>query len=113
MPFINTKTTAVISEQKEAILKQKFGRALTALGKSEGWLMLNFEDECRMWFQGKNDTNVAYIEVSLYGTATESGYDRMTAEITNIISKELDIAPSNIYVKYEEVEHWGWNGSNL
>ena len=113
MPFINTKTNTVISQTKEVAIKEKLGRAITALGKSEGWLMLNFEDECRMWFKGNNDTNMAIIEVSLYGTATDAGYDKMTAEITEIISKELDIAPSNIYVKYQEIEHWGWNGSNF
>ena len=37
----------------------------------------------------------------------------MTAAITDILSKELQIAPNRIYVKYEEVAYWGWNGNNF
>lgn len=113
MPFINTKTNTVVSQSKEAAIKEKLGRAITALGKSEGWLMLNFEDECRLWFKGNNDSNMAIVEVSLFGKASDAAYDKMTAEITEILSKELDILPSNIYVKYDEIKYWGWNGSNF
>lgn len=40
-------------------------------------------------------------------------YDRLTAAISEIISETLGIDSSNIYIKYEEAEHWGWNGSNF
>ena len=37
----------------------------------------------------------------------------MTAAVTQILSEELSLAPDRIYVQYEEVNHWGWNGSNF
>ena len=37
----------------------------------------------------------------------------MTAAITQILSEELSLEPSRIYVQYEEVNHWGWNGRNF
>ena len=112
MPFINTRTTKTITEDKELSIKTGLGEAIRALGKSEGWLMLNFEDNCRMYFKGQKG-DMAMVEVSLFGSATNSQYDKMTALITDIFSKELGISPDKIYVKYEPVDTWGWNGSNF
>lgn len=113
MPFINTKTNVTISPDKEAVIKEKFGKAISILGKSEGWLMLSFESEKNLWFKGKNNINMAIVELSLFGKASESAYDKMTKELTDILSSELEISPDCIYVKYEEVKYWGWNGSNF
>ena len=66
MPFINTKTNTKITEAQEIAIKTKFGSAISALGKSEGWLMLNFEDECRLWFKGDNSRKKHSIPV-LFG----------------------------------------------
>ena len=52
-----------------------------------------------------------------YGLDTIS-YGTMTAFLMEcyergILNEELGIKLSNIYVKYEETNHWGWNGSNF
>ena len=75
--------------------------------------MLNFEDNCRLYFKGDNSENMAIVEVALFGKASSSQYDALTEAITNDISAVLNIALSNIYVKYEEVDHWGYNGFNF
>ena len=114
MPFINIKTTEEIAKEKELALKAKLGKAIECFpGKTETWLMLNFEDNCKIYFQGKNDRPAAYLEVSILGSANNSAYDKMTAELTKIINDELDIPSDRIYIKYEETEHWGWNGGNF
>ncbi len=113
MPFINTKTTVSVSAEKELVLKEKLGQAIKLLGKGETWLMLNFEDNKRMWFKGENKNDLAMIEISLFGKATDSQYDAMTGMVCNIISKELGISSDCIYVKYEEIDHWGYNGFNF
>ena len=113
MPFINTRTSAEISKEQEKQLKEKMGSAIRLIGKSESWLMLNFEDNCRLYFKGDNSENMAIVEVALFGKASSSQYDALTEAITNDISAVLNIAPSNIYVKYEEVDHWGYNGFNF
>jgi len=113
MPFINTKTTAEITPEKELILKNEFGKAISFLGKSETWLMLNFEDNQKMYFQGKNDSPIAIAEISLFGRASSSAYDKMTSAVTEVLSSQLGISPSNVYVKYDEVDTWGWNGHNF
>lgn len=113
MPFINTKTTAEISEEQELSLKEKLGSAISLIGKSESWLMVNFEDNCRLYFKGDNSEDIAYVEVALFGKASDSQYDALTAEITKIISETIGVDSSRVYVKYEEVDHWGWNGFNF
>lgn len=114
MPFISTKTNVTISKEKEAEIKKKLGKAIELIpGKSESWLMLSFEDQCTLYFKGDGDKPIAYVEVKLFGSASAGAYDKLTASITDILSGELDIAPNQIYVKYEEVSHWGWNGHNF
>lgn len=113
MPFINTKTNISISKEKEEAIKTKLGKAISIIGKSESWLMLNFEDNARMYFKGENNSPMALVEVSLYGRSSSSSYNSLTSEITGILNGELGISPDKIYVKYSEIENWGWNGNNF
>lgn len=114
MPFISTKTNVKISSDKCEAIKTKLGKAIELLpGKSENWLMVSLEDECNLYFQGKNDKALAFVEVKIYGKASKDAYNSLTREITNILHAELNIQPDCIYVKYEEVSIWGWNGSNF
>ncbi len=113
MPFINIKTNTSITSDKETSIKKKLGTAVSIIRKSENWLMINFEDMCRMWFRGNSDIPCAFAEVKLYGKASPDEYEELTEKITEMISSELDIQPSQIYVKYEEVKYWGYNGCNF
>ena len=113
MPFINTKASCAIGAGEEKAIKEKLGEAITLIGKSESWLMMNFEENCHLYFKGNNSADTAFVEIALFGKASESQYDALTKAVTDIISEELCIAPSRIYVKYEEVEHWGFNGFNF
>ena len=114
MPFINTKVNVAVSPEKEENIKSALGRAIACIrGKSEGWLMVNIEDSQRLYFRGDKITPDAFVEVTIYGSASRNEYNALTAEITNILGSELGISPDRIYVKYEEVQNWGWNGSNF
>lgn len=114
MPCIATKTNAAIGAEKEKILKEEFGKAISLLpGKSESWLMLTFEENSHIYFRGKGEEKLAYVEVSVFGSAPADAYERLTKEITGILCRELGISPDGIYVKYSETQHWGWNGGNF
>ena len=113
MPFINTKTNVSISADKRAVLEKKLGKAIELIpGKSETWLMLSFETDTAMSFQG-SEAPVAMVEVKIFGSTTKEAYAAMTKETTKILVEELNIPADRIYVKYEECYLWGWNGVNF
>lgn len=114
MPYIRTTVSNELTDEKRESIKAKFGQAIALIpGKSESWLMLSFEDNMKMYFRGDESEDYAYLEVSLFGSASDAAYDRLTAALSEIINEELGIGRENIYIKYEEAEHWGWNGSNF
>lgn len=114
MPFIDSKVSVSISEDKERELKSRLGQIITLLpGKSEAWLMTGFEDNYHLYFRGDNSKPAAFIEVKAFGRENPSAFEAMTAEITKAFQEVLGIEPDHIYIKYEAVAHWGWNGANL
>ena len=114
MPFIHTITTKKINESDRETLKKELGQIIGEIpGKSERWLMLGFSDETKMYFHGDDSADTAYIEVSIYGGASDDAYDCLTEKICELFGRVLGIPSDRIYIKYEEAEHWGWNGSNF
>ena len=112
MPCIQTKVNVAISPEQEARLKTSFGELMPLLYKTEDWLMRSFEDHCRLYFKGSGEA-AAFVEVKLYGAADRGAYNKMTAAVTALLNKELNIPSERIYVKYEEVKYWGYDGSNF
>ena len=114
MPFINSKITLKLSEEKEAIIKQRLGQAIAIIpGKSESWLMLGFEDNYKLYFKGDKCEKAAFVEVKIFGSASSQNYDQMTQEICKIYEEELGIPADHIYVTYQAISDWGWNGGNF
>lgn len=114
MPFIEIKTDKKISPESEAAFRRELGTAITTIrGKTEKWLMLNFLDGLRMSFGGNAEEAMALVSVELFGGASAAEYDALTKKLTALVASELGIAPARIYVKYTELEHWGWNGENF
>lgn len=114
MPFINLRTTKKLDENLKTDLKNKFGKAISLLpGKSEHWLMVSLVDDCSLYFQGKNDEDIAFIEVKIYGKSSSDSYNKLTEKLTSIVSSDLNIKSDKIYVEYEETPYWGFDGSNF
>ena len=114
MPFIETKTSVSVSREQLSALKEAFAKAIEIIpGKSEEWLMLNTVGDCNMAFRGDMDTPSAMIKVEIFGKAKNEEYDRLTEEICSVASAILGVPSDRIYVRYEEVSHWGYNGFNF
>lgn len=114
MPFINTKVSCPVTPAQEASLKEAFGKAVSLLpGKSEAWLMLNFEQGCHLYFKGDGQSPAAMVEASVFGTINAEASARLSAEICRTLQEILHIQPDRIYIKYVPVENWGWNGGNF
>ena len=103
MPFINSKVSVPLTDSEKETLKGKLGQAISLIpGKSESWLMVGFEDNYSLYFK-----------VKIFGGTTDEAYDKLTARLCQIYEEVLGIPQDKIYIKYEEVEHWGWNGANF
>ena len=114
MPFINSKISVTITNEQEQEIKTRLGQAIQAIpGKSESWLMVGFEPEYRLYFRGENNQPMAMVEVSVYGSENPSAFSKLTGEICKIFDEMLGIAPDHVYVKYQAVANWGWNGDNF
>ena len=113
MPFIDSKLTVKVDDDKKEALKAKLGQAIGILGKTESYLMVGFEDDYTLYMGGKKLDKGAYVQVSLLGEANSSACDKMTAEVCKILSDELGIPGSQVYVTYHGIRDWGWNGSDF
>ena len=114
MPFINSKISTTITQEQEKEVKTRLGQAITTIpGKSESWLMVGFEPEYRLYFRGDNSQPMAMVEVSVFGSEDPDAFSKMTGQICQIFKEVLGIEPDHVYVKYQAISNWGWNGDNF
>ena len=113
MPYIDVKTNLAVTPAQEETVKSRLGQAVTCIGKSEGWLMVQIAPEGKLYFRGRSDRPLAFVSVRLFGRAGADAYEKLTGEITGILHSALGIDPDGVYVQYEETAHWGFNGHNF
>ena len=109
MPFINAKFSDTVTPEKEIEIKSALGEAITLLGKPERYLMVEIEDNRRLYFGGRNDQPIAYFDVSLLHSAPRQSYEKLTARLCEIAKEYMNGDGSNVYVKFEETENWGYD----
>lgn len=67
MPFINVKISENLSDTQVDNIKSRLGEAISLIpGKSEAWLMVNIQDNCKLYFKGTNDKPTAFTAVSIF-----------------------------------------------
>ncbi len=113
MPFIDSKITVPVPQEKREVLKEEFGKAVALFGKPESFLMVGFEDNYDLYMGGKKLEKGAYVSVSLFGSASSAAYESMTERICKLYEEQLGIPGKSVYVTYHGVNDWGWNGSNF
>ena len=113
MPFIDSKISVPVSEEKKELIKTELGKAISILHKSETYLMVGLQDKYDLWMAGKKLDKGAYVSVSLFGQAAPADYEKLTGVICKLYEKELGIPQSAVYVTYHPVADWGWNGANF
>lgn len=110
MPFINVKTSVKLDDAKKDVIEQKLTDSINLLpGKTASYFMCSVEDGRSMMFHG-DKAPTAFVEVKIFGKSTRAAYEKLTGRICEILDEEAGVDPSFCYVKYEEVENWGFNG---
>ncbi len=111
MPFLISRVNVPLSRKQEMELKVLLGRAIELVpGKSEAYLLLCFEDNCRLWLRGDDSAPIAYIEANIFANERHAGYDAFTHEVTRIFHQVLGIGPDHIYLHYTDIPDWGVGG---
>ncbi len=113
MPFIDSKISIQVSPEEREVLKEDFGHAISILNKPESFLMLGFEDNYDLYMGGKKLDKGAFVSVKLFGSASAREYNNMTEEICRIFKERLGIPGNAVYVTYQGINDWGWDGKNF
>jgi phenylpyruvate tautomerase PptA (4-oxalocrotonate tautomerase family) len=111
MPYINSTLTIKVTDEIKEIIKTKLGEIITEIpGKSEEWLMVAFNDDHTMFFRGDNKEKAAFVEIKIFGSADKKHKEAITDRVSTLFEEELSIPKDSIYIIFEEVRDWGWNG---
>ena len=114
MPYFEVQTSSVVAQEKHTELYHELAKIMELVpGKSEKWVMVHLEDQAKMSFGGNADEPAACIVVKTFGELEDQQYTMLTGELCNSMSKILGVSPERLYVTYEGIRHWGWNGSNF
>ncbi len=110
MPFVIARVNVPVSREQEEEISSRLGKAISRMpGKSEKYLMLGIEDNCRFHLRGKIQ-KVAYIEVAIFGNDDHIGFFQFSRIMIEIFHDILDIPAENIYAKFEDIVAWSANG---
>ncbi|MGM0508023.1 MAG: phenylpyruvate tautomerase MIF-related protein [Fusobacteriota bacterium] len=115
MPFIETKIGKAVTKTEEIDLKHGFAKIMEEeIGKPERALMINIEDEKRIYLGGKLDT-VSYVEIKLLGKLNIEQKDILTNRIGKLYNEILNVDSNKIYITFFEMERqdWGFNGKTF
>lgn len=114
MPYIRVRCNRPLTAETVKELQKELGKSITLFpGKTERWLMTDCEGDCALSLAGNADQPLAMIEVELLGAAKPETYDAVTANLTELMERVVGIPGAGVYVKYENLEYWGWNGTNF
>ncbi len=114
MPFLISKVNIPISPEQEQELKSKHGKALELVpGKSEEYLFLCVEDQCRLWLRGDSSRPMGYLTVSIFGNESHAGYREFSAAVTDIYRDLFEIAPEDFYIKFDDITAWSVGGQYI
>ena len=111
MPCVQIKTNTAVNAEKAEKIKSELGKIITFLPeKTEPWLMVTLQDDCRIWFHGETGRPMAIVEVKVFGNKIDSeGSKKMTKAVCALFEQELGVDPKDIYIRYLASMDWGWN----
>lgn len=112
MPYIEAKLSIELNDSQKDELQAKLVQAVSsAFSKPNAYIMTNIEDEKSLYMGGKKVEKGAYIEVKVLGTVAKPSCQTATKEICEILTTNYGLNGTQIYITYQPVDMWGWNGS--
>ena len=110
MPYISINTAQELSAPQKEKIKVELGRLMSIIPtKTEAGLIIDFSDG-RTFYKGGIKVDGAFIDLRLYGKSEFEPKKQYTAEVFDLLSRELGIKKENMYLNIGEYEIWGSNG---
>ena len=113
MPFIDCKFSQQLTPNEKENIKCGLGKLISILHKPECYLMVGIEDRYDLYFAGTKLEAGAYIAISAFGEPKSSDCEKMTAVVCKLLKEELGINGTSVYITYQGIENWGYNGNNF
>jgi len=114
MPYLKIQTNVSINiSQENALLSQASRLVSEILAKPEKYVVVTYEKNPSMLFNGKNDP-LAYLELKSIGLPGDKTaiYSQALCDLVNQI---LNVDKDRIYIEFTNAERnmWGWNGTTF
>lgn len=113
MPFIDCRVSKKLTDEQKEQIKSALGAAVSALHKTESYLMVGIADGYDLYFGGKKLGAGAFVDVRAFGALRAPDCEKMTSLVCDILQNRAGISPSDTYITYQGYENWGWNGSDF
>lgn len=113
MPFIDCKISKKLTDEQKEKIKNGLGKSVSIMRKPESYLMVGICDNYDLWFAGKRAENGAFISVSVFGNVNPAESQKMTAAVCNLLADVAGLDGEEIYVTYQGINNWGFDGGNF
>ena len=100
MPFINTKVSVPLTEEKRIAIKTALGQSIALMGKGESFLMVGFEENVPLYFGGEKQEKCAFVEIKVFGEVDPDQASAMTEMVCRTLDMVLGIPADKVYVTY-------------
>ncbi len=112
MPYLHIHTNVAVDSHTD-FLACCSREAASALGKPEGYVMVELSDGRSMFFAG-SDQPLAFIELKSFGLSPADTAN-ISENLSKLIHQQLEIDISRIYIEFEAPERamFGWKGGTF
>ena len=110
MPYIAINTAQILSAPQKEKIKAELGRLMSIIPtKTEAGLLIDFS-EGHTLYKGGEKIDGAFIDLRLFYKSELEPKKQYTAEVLDLLYRELGIKKENMYFTISEYENWGADG---
>ena len=111
MPYIEAKMSFKLEYAQKDNLHKKLEDVISgAFSKPKSYIMTSIEDATTLYMGGNRVEKGAYISVKSLGSISKSACQTATQAICNILSADLGVDTSKVYITYHPSDLWGHDG---
>lgn len=114
MPFVQARISKDLSDsEKTALQKELTSIIKDELNKPAGFIMTGIEAGYDLWLGENKLDNGAMISIQQFGCANRDAYNAVTQRICDYLKSALGTPSDKVYVTFQSINEWGWNGQLL